>query len=253
MAFKVLILGGTSEARGLAERLAGDARYEVLLSFAGRTRSLQLPAAPYRVGGFGGAEGLAGFLRAESFDALVDATHAFAAQISRNAVAAAAASGRPLIRLAWPAWRAEPGDRWIDVPDMAAAAAAIGGEPRRVFLTIGRLEVGAFRAAAQHDYLIRAVDEFDPELPRARVMTARGPFALEAELALMRRERIEVLVSKNAGTPTTYAKILAARRLQLPVVMIQPPQLPAAMSAGSAQEIADWLAAHVPSAIQRGE
>ena len=253
MAFKVLILGGTSEARALAERLTGDARYEVLLSFAGRTRSLQLPAAPYRVGGFGGAEGLAAFLREQGFHALVDATHAFAAQMSRNAVAAAAASGIAFVRLGWPAWRAEPGDRWIDVLDMPSAAAAIGGEPQRVFLTIGRLEVAAFRSAPQHDYLIRAVDDFDPELPRARVLTARGPFALEAELELMQRERIEVVVSKNAGTPSTYAKIVAARRLDLPVIMLQPPQLPAAASAGSAEEIAAWLAAHVPSEIQRGE
>lgn len=255
MAFKILILGGTSEARALAERLARDDRYAVLLSFAGRTRSLQLPNAPHRVGGFGGAEGLAAFLAREGFRALVDATHAFAAQMSANAVRGAALAGLPLMRLEQPAWRKQPEDQWTEVSNMPAAAAAIGGEPKRVFSSVGRLEVAAFRAAPQHDYLIRAVDLFDPGLPRARVIAARGPFALADELALLQRERIELIVSKNSGTPSTYAKIEAARTLGLPVIMLQPPQLPAANTAASIDEIARWLGAlaHAPSAIQRGE
>jgi precorrin-6A/cobalt-precorrin-6A reductase len=228
MSFGVLILGGTSEARLLAEALARDPRFAILLSFAGRTESLVRPDVPHRVGGFGGPEGLSAFLRAGGYRALIDATHAFAAQISRNAAHAAQASGLPLLRLVRPPWQSVAGDLWREVSDMQAAARALGESARRVFLSIGRLEVEAFCAAPQHDYLLRAVEPFAPPagLFRARVIAARGPFALADERALFERERIECLVSKNAGTPSTYAKIEAARALGLPVVMVRRPALP---------------------------
>lgn len=248
-------MGGTSAGRELAEQLAQAEGYAALLSFAGRTRSLQRPSTPHRIGGFGGAQGLAEFLQRGAFAALVDTTHPFAAQISANAVAAAASTGTPLIRLARQAWAAEAGDRWREVPDMAAAAAALAGPPQRVFLSVGRLEIAAFRAVPQHEYLIRAVDDFDPELPRARVIAERGPFALEAERALLERERCAVLVSKNSGTPATYAKIAAARELGLPVIMVQQPALPEALEAPSLQVIRVWLEAlraHGASSMRRG-
>jgi precorrin-6A/cobalt-precorrin-6A reductase len=246
MSLNVLILGGTTEGRVLGEQLAGDARFQTTLSFAGRTRSPQLPETPHRVGGFGGVAGLIEYLQRERIAALVDATHPFAAQMSTHAVLAAGATGVPLLRLERAAWRARPGDQFIEVADMHAAAFAIGVMPRRVFLSVGRLEVAAFAAAPQHAYLIRAVDAFDPQqngLPHARVIAARGPFDLAQERALLERERIEVVVSKNSGTPATYAKIEAARALQLPVIMLARPPLPAATCAASIAEVATWLAA----------
>jgi len=246
------VLGGTTEARLLADRLAGDARFNVLLSFAGRTENLLLPATKYRVGGFGGASGLAAFLEREGFHALVDATHPFADEISTNAVEATQSREIPMIRLERPAWQSQPGDRFVSAPHMMAAARAIGAEPRRVFLTIGRQEVGAFKAAPQHDYLIRAINAFDPELPRARLILERGPFALGAELALLEKERIEVIVSKNSGTNATYAKIVAARQLGLPVIMVERPRLPAAPLAHSLDQLANWLDELHQASVRRG-
>lgn len=243
MSFGVLILGGTSEARLLAEALAHDGRFAALLSFAGRTESLVRPGVPHRVGGFGGAEGLSAFLRAGGYRALIDASHAFAAQISRNAVYAAHATGLPFLRLVCAPWQAREGDLWREVPDMQAAARALGDRSRRVFLSIGRLEVDAFCAAPQHDFLLRAVEPFPlPKgLSRARLIAARGPFSLAEERALLERERIELLVSKNAGTPSTYAKIEAARALGLPVVMVQRPALPPAPELNSHEAALAWL------------
>lgn len=241
MAFRVVILGGTSEGRLLAEQLAGDDRFAAVLSFAGRTRSLQPPRAPYRVGGFGGVPGLIEYLQAERCAALVDATHPFAAQMSHHAAQAAQATGTPLLRVECPPWQRVAGDRWVDVPDMAAAAAALGERPLRVFSSVGRLEVEAFRAAPHHDYLLRAVDEFEPGLPRARVLAARGPFEQAGERALFLRERIDILVSKNAGTAATYAKLEAARALQLPVLMVARPVLPLVPTVSTAESALSWL------------
>jgi precorrin-6A/cobalt-precorrin-6A reductase len=256
MAFNVLILGGTSEGRVLAERLTGAQRYRALLSLAGRTRSLQRPSTPHRIGGFGGPDGLAEFLVRERIDALVDTTHPFAAKISRNAVHAASTTGTPLIRYARCAWQPTPQDRWQEVSDMHAAAAALGSAARRVFLSVGRLEVEAFCSAPQHDYLIRAIDLFETTLPCARVFAARGPFEFAAERALLEREQIQVVVSKNSGTDATYAKIAAARALQLPVVMVRQPVLPAAAEVPSLDAITTWLeelAHHGASSMRRGE
>jgi precorrin-6A/cobalt-precorrin-6A reductase len=246
----VLILGGTSAGRQLAELLALDERYASVVSFAGRTRELRLPETPHRIGGFGGVSGLASHLRERRVDALVDATHPFAVQISENAVRAAQLTGTPLMRLARSAWQRHPDDRWREVDDMAAAAAALGVQPRQVFLSIGRLEIAAFRVAPQHAYLIRAVDVFEPPLPRARVLAARGPFELAAERALLESEGIEVIVSKNSGTDATYAKIVAARLLGLPVIMLRQPTLAPAPEARSLAELRAWLSTLAPLAHQ---
>jgi precorrin-6A/cobalt-precorrin-6A reductase len=223
------------------------------LSFAGRTERVADPGVPYRVGGFGGVAGLVSHLGQEDYHVLVDATHPFAAQMSWHAARAAELAGTPLLRLERPAWPAAPGDRWTLAAGMAEAAEALGVVPRRVFLGIGRLEVGAFLASPAHDYLIRAVDPFVPPLPRARVIAARGPFERVDERALFERERIEVVVSKNAGTPSTYAKIEAARELGLPVIMVARPSLPPVDTAASVEAALGWLSArHGASSMQRG-
>ncbi len=220
---KVLVLGGTSEARGLAALLAACSGVEAVMSLAGRTSAPAPQPIPVRVGGFGGAEGLAHYLDEQRIDVLVDATHPFAANISRNAEIAAAALDIPLVILSRLAWTRDPQDRWVEVPDMVAAAETLGQEPRRVFLAIGRLQLAAFRAAPQHFYLIRSIDPMKCDLPHYRVILARGPFDADAEERLLIDERIDVIIAKNSGAPAVFGKILAARRLGLPVVMVARP------------------------------
>lgn len=224
---RVLLLGGTAEASKLASLLAGRDDISAIVSFAGRTREPRAPQIPYRIGGFGGVVGLAAYLEAERIDVLIDATHPFAEQMSRHAVLAADLAKIPLVVLSRPAWREDAADRWIKVEDMAAAAAALGRDPKRVFLTVGRLQIEAFAAAPQHFYLIRVIEPPvpPPGLPRHRVILGRGPFTTEAEEKLLREESIEMIVSKNSGGEATFAKLLAARALRLPVVMVtRPPQ-----------------------------
>jgi precorrin-6A/cobalt-precorrin-6A reductase len=223
---RVLLLGGTMEASNLASLLAGQSDISAVLSFAGRTKSPRAVAIPTRTGGFGGVEGLTAYLKAEQVDVLIDATHPFAEQISRHAAIAASRANIPLVRLSRPAWRPEASDRWTDVADMAAAAAALGRDPKRVFLTVGRLQIETFAAAPQHFYLVRAIEPLvpAPSLRYHHVILGRGPFAVEAEEKLLREESIEMIVSKNSGAATTFAKLLAARNLGLPVVMVARPQ-----------------------------
>ncbi len=222
---RALILGGTREARDFAQRVALEPRMEAILSLAGRTGAPLPQGLPTRIGGFGGVDGLIRYLVENRIDRVVDATHPFAARISANARAACAALGLPLAALSRPPWSRQPGDRWIEVEDNDAAARALGTAPRRVFLTIGRQGTAAFRAAPQHDYLIRAIEEPQPgELPpNAHLILSRGPFTQDDEIALMQERRIEVVVSKNSGGPLTYAKIEAARALALAVVMVTQP------------------------------
>ena len=178
---------------------------------------------PVRTGGFGGGAGLQAYLVKEAVDLLVDVTHPFAKRISANARAASAAAGVPLLRLERLGWEEVEGDRWTRVASIAEAVTALGEAPRRVFLAIGRQEAKAFDAAPQHHYLVRSVDPVDPPLvaPHVDHLLARGPFAIEAEEGLLRDRRIEVVVSKNSGGEATYGKIAAARRLGLPVVLVE--------------------------------
>ena len=182
---------------------------------------------------------------------LADATHPFARRISANAALASADAGVPLVVLSRPPWTALPGDRWTRVADMAAAAAAIGGPPRRVFLAIGRQEVAAFRAAPQHRYLVRSIEAVAPgDLPPgAAAILARGPFAEADERRLLEAQRIEVVVAKNSGGDAGYGKIAAARALGLPVVLIDRPAVSGA--AASVDEAVARLAHLAPAA--RGE
>jgi precorrin-6A/cobalt-precorrin-6A reductase len=240
---RVLILGGTTEASGLAHRLAADPRFETTLSLAGRTSNPRTQPVRTRTGGFGGADRLAAWLAQESVEAVIDATHPYADQISCNAVAACGRLAIPLATILRPAWQPEPGDQWLTVPSAEAAADALGPEPRRVFLSLGRLELGAFASSPHHHYLARMIDA--PEgvvLPRdIRLRFDRGPFDEPAETALLMSEKIDVLVSKNSGGPATYAKITAARKLGVPVVMIARPHKSHGHVVDTAEAAAKWL------------
>ncbi|MEP9369130.1 cobalt-precorrin-6A reductase [Xanthobacter sp. VNH20] len=253
----VLILGGTRDARQLAARLADRDDLSVLLSLAGRTENPAPQPVPVRSGGFGGAEGLADFLRAQGTSAVIDATHPYAAHISRNAALACAATDVPLLALGRPAWEAQAGDRWHEVKDVAAAANALGTAPRRVFLALGRNEVRAFEAAPQHAYLVRSVDPITPPLavPDAEYVLARGPFSEADDRALLARHGIEIIVAKNSGGSATYGKIAAARALGIEVVMLRRPPVQDVPRVSDADAALAWLDAclHPAARAERGE
>jgi precorrin-6A/cobalt-precorrin-6A reductase len=240
---RVLILGGTTEASALAALIAGDARIDAILSLAGRTAAPRAQPIATRTGGFGGADALAQWLCDEKIDAVIDATHPYADRISANAVSACGQAHVPLASIVRPAWQAVPGDRWQDVPDTGAAAAALGRTPRRVFLSLGRQELAAFAGEPQHHYLARSVDlpQGIALPPDIRFILARGPFDRLAEERLLADEKVEVIVSKNSGGNAIYPKIAAARTLGLPVVMIARPHKPAGHPVTSAEEALAWL------------
>jgi precorrin-6A/cobalt-precorrin-6A reductase len=240
---RILILGGTTEASALAKLLEGDPRFTPILSLAGRTKTPATPGIAVRIGGFGGADGLAQWLAQSEIEAVIDATHPFAAQISANASAATAETGIPLCTIIRPPWQPVAGDRWLIVKTMEEAAGALGEAPRRVFLSIGRQTVGAFARAPQHTYLARLIEPPDtaPLPPRLTLLQHRGPFDLASETALLRNEHIDVVVSKNSGGSATYAKIEAARTLGLPVVMIERPDKAGPTLVYDAEEAFDWL------------
>ena len=238
---RLLLLGGTSEASELARRLSARGDIEATLSLAGRTSRPAVSPLPTRIGGFGGVEGLARYLRDKGIGAVIDATHPFAAQMSANAVAACAETGVALAVLTRPPWRPEAGDRWREVGDAAEAAQALGDTPRRVLLTVGRLSAGAFRAAPQHHYVLRSIDAPDDLPPDAELVLARPPFSLADERELMTSRRIDIVVSKNAGGDATRAKLDAARELRLPVVMIRRPPLGAATTFYDVESTLRWI------------
>ncbi len=243
---RILILGGTTQASQLARVLATRDDIKPLLSLAGRTQNPLPVSIPSRTGGVGGVEGLVAFLRMERIEALIDATHPFAAQMSAHAREACRQTSVPLLLFSRPAWTAGEGDDWTEVASMEDAVVALGENPRRVFLTQGRLQLAAFAAAPQHFYLVRAIDE--PVelalLPNHKFVSARGPFELEDELALMREEGIEILVSKNSGGDATSAKLLAARKLHIPVVLVARPATGDATEASQLAEVLRWIESH---------
>ena len=251
---RILILGGTLEARRLAERLRGRADAAITLSLAGRTATPAAQPVPVRIGGFGGAEGLAAYLRAERIAALIDATHPYAATISDNAARAAATAGVRLLALRRPPWQPTARDRWTEVTDVSSAVRALGSAPRRVFLALGRKELAPFVSAPRHRYLVRSVDPVDPPLavPHATYLVARGPFAEAAERQLLLAHGIEAIVSKNSGGEATYGKIAAARALGIEILMLRRPQLPAVPNVASVEEAAAWLDHALASVAARG-
>lgn len=238
---RILLLGGTTEASLLARALAG-AGLDAVFSYAGRTAAPLAQPLPTRVGGFGGVAGLVAYLRAEGISHVVDATHPFAAQMTRNAVAACGIAGVPLLGFERPAWQAGEGDDWLAVPDLACAVAALPAAPARVFLAIGKQHLAGFAARPQHHYLLRLVDApGDVPLPRAEVVVARGPFTVEGDTALMQTHRITHVVAKNSGGSGARAKLDAARLLRLPVILIERPQVPARPVAASVAGVMAWL------------
>jgi precorrin-6A/cobalt-precorrin-6A reductase len=222
----LLILGGTGEARTLAAAAVVHGGRRVISSLAGRVSQPLLPAGEVRLGGFGGPDGLAAWLRAEAVTAVVDATHPFAARISASAFVATATAGVPLLVLRRPGWQAQPGDDWTRVPDVPAAAAALEHRDGPVFLTTGRGGLAHF-ADLPHRFVIRTVDPPDPPLPADHVLIgSRGPYRLEGERAVLAEHGIRVLVTKDSGGEMTTAKLTAAREAGVPVVMVDRPALP---------------------------
>lgn len=251
---RILILGGTTEARLLGERLAKRPQLQVTLSLAGRTASPVAHAVPVRIGGFGGPGGLADYLRRERIDALIDATHPFAAAISANAAAAARQAGVRLIALRRPPWAAVAGDRWIEADGVDAAVTAIGEQPRRVFVALGRNELGPFLRAPQHFYVVRSVDPVSPPLPLPDVayITERGPFSEAHDAALMTRHRVELVIAKNSGGSAAYGKIAAARARGIAVIMLRRPAPGNAPAVETVDDAVAWLDHAPASSAARG-
>jgi precorrin-6A/cobalt-precorrin-6A reductase len=237
----ILILGGTTEARALAGLLHGEVR--VTSSLAGRVASPRLPPGEVRIGGFGGAEGLATWLREHAVDSVIDATHPFAERISFNAARAAATAHVPLLALRRPGWVPGEGDDWREVGSLEEAATALDGLGDRVFLTTGRMGLAAFAACPQW-FLVRSVDAPDAPMPaRTEILLDRGPFTLDGERGILARHRIDVLVTKDSGGAATSPKLTAAREAGLPVVVVHRPPVPEGVPvAATPEEAAAWAA-----------
>jgi precorrin-6A/cobalt-precorrin-6A reductase len=244
---RVLVLAGTTEASTLAERLAA-AGVDVTSSLAGVTTHPRPRPGRVRVGGFGGAVGLAEFLRVERVDALIDATHPFAAQMPFNAATAAGAAGVPRCRVLRPAWVAGADDRWMPVPTLDAAREAVRRlGARRVLLTVGRQSARAFADGVDVTLVVRAIEPPTDLPPSAHVVLDRGPFDLDAERRLLAEHRIDALVTKNSGGDATSAKLVAARLAGIPVVMVERPPQPAGPVARTVDEALSWLRSCVPT------
>jgi len=235
---RVLILGGTTEARSLAERLAGRADVDVVSSLAGRVARPRRPAGQVRVGGFGGQAEMASWLEAHGIRAVT---------ISRNAAAAAATSHVPLLALRRPPWVPGDGDRWhlaASLEEVAPMLAALGS---RHFLTVGRQGVSWFAGVSDAWFLVRSVDPpQEPMPPHRELLLDRGPYSLAGEIALIRAHRIDTVITKNSGGEATAAKLVAARELGLPVVMVQRPEVPGGISAvADVESVEVWLDAQI--------
>jgi precorrin-6A/cobalt-precorrin-6A reductase len=243
---RILILGGTSEAMALARVLAERPEIVAVMSLAGRTGHPVLPPIAHRIGGFGGIDGLAAYLEEQPIAAVIDATHPFAAQMTRNAAEACERLGVPRLVFTRPAWRPSEGDQWICVTDTDAAVDALGDVPRKVFLTVGRLSLPAFKRAPQHHYVMRSIDapEEADRPPQMELILARGPYDVSAERDLMATHGIDVVVTKNSGGNATDAKLAAARELGLAVIMIERPELPKSRLVYSLDEVMTFIEAH---------
>ncbi|HLZ06007.1 MAG TPA: cobalt-precorrin-6A reductase [Bradyrhizobium sp.] len=239
---RALILGGTGDANQLADALACE-KIDAIYSYAGRTQIPLGHSLPMRIGGFGGAAGLADFLLKERITHVIDATHPFAVEMSRHAVEACTLTGVPLVALERAPWTRMDGDNWIEVTDINAAVAVLPERRARVFLAIGRQHIAPFAAKPQHAYMLRFVDAPDRELPLpdAEIIVSRGPFTLQSDRELMRGRGIEWLVARNSGGYGARAKIDAARELGLPVIMIARPALPERKRVESVEAALAWL------------
>ena len=238
---RILILGGTGEARQLAVQLDRDG-LAVTTSLAGRLAAPRLPAGEVRIGGFGGADALATWLGAHEVAAVIDATHPFATRISEAAATACESVSVPYLRLERPGWTEQPGDRWHRVSDLAGAASLVPGLGQRVLLAIGRQGVSAFARIEAAWFLIRCIEPPAPPMPpHHQLLLDRGPFALAGELALIDAHRIDLLVTKDSGGPQTEAKLAAARARGLPVIIVRRPARPGSQSVADVQEAVAWM------------
>ncbi len=245
MTANLLVLGGTTEATDLCLRLA-ETGVRAVLSLAGRVERPKRQPLPMRLGGFGGVEGLHRYLLEEQITHVIDATHPFAAQMSHNAVTACDRANVPLVALTRTPWHREPGDTWQTVPDIAGASAALDRPPSRVLLAVGRMHLRDFATQPQHHYVLRIVDPPTAPLPLpdTEVILDRGPFSIKGDTALMQDHRIEIVVSKNSGGTGAIAKIIAARNLGLPVIMIDRPKMPPRAEVHDVDAVMEWLAHH---------
>ncbi len=238
---RILILGGTGEARLLADRLVGDG-YEAILSLAGRTAAPSASAAQMRSGGFGGVAGLGTYLRAENIAVCIDATHPFAVRMSANAVLACTHANVPRAAFVRPEWQPVDGDRWLFVDDVAATVRLLPAMGRRVFVAFA--DGLAPLAALALDFLVRRAEPGPVDLPGARVVVMRGPFEREAERRFLKSEAIEVILAKASGGDSARAKLDAARNLGLPVVLLRRPSPPPGPTVASIADAVAWLATH---------
>ncbi len=237
----ILLLGGTAEARALAEALHEE-DVRVVSSLAGRVARPRLPVGEVRIGGFGGPQALARWLAENEIDGVIDATHPFAERISTSAAAACEAAGVPLLRLERPGWTAQEGDRWQWVDDLVEVAAAVPALGSRVLLTTGRQGLAAFAGDDTSWYLIRCVDPPDVALPaRHTLRLDRGPYTLEGELALVDEHAIDLLVTKDSGGSLTDAKLAAARRRRMPVIVVRRPRRPGVPTVATVPAAAAWV------------
>ena len=254
MGLRILVLGGSTEAFGLARRLDQLDGYEVITSLAGRTaRPAEVPGT-LRLGGFGGTDGLARWIEDERIAAVVDATHPFTRVMPWHAAEASAATGRPRLRLRRPGWLPEAGDRWTVVADLAGAAKVLRSRgARRVFLTTGRTELQPFAPLSDTWFLVRSIEPPDPlPLARAEVLLDRGPFELAGERRLLATHSIDALVTKNSGGSAAAAKLVAARLAGVPVVMVARPPAPPGALARSVEEALAWCEALAPAGQLEG-
>ena len=245
----VLVLGGTGEARALAAALHGSASGDgvrVISTLAGRVADPRLPEGEVRVGGFGGPEGLATYIREQHVDAVVDATHPFAERMSWSAFAACAQTATPLLRLDRPPFARDPAIDWREVATLAGAATLLPAAGRRVFLTTGRQGLAAFARVSDAFFLVRCVDAPDPEAlpPEHELLLDRGPFTLAGELELIDRHALDVLVTKDSGGAMTQAKLDAARERRLPVIVVARPPRPDAETVQTVEQALAWLRDH---------
>jgi precorrin-6A/cobalt-precorrin-6A reductase len=236
---RVLLLGGTGEARALAKAL--HPHTDIISSLAGRVPDPALPVGPVHIGGFGGVDGLRRWLQDERIDAVVDATHPFAATMTAHAADVCGELEIPHLILARPAW--DPGTAIVVESDAHAAQTVAQQGYSRIFLTTGRSGARAF-AGSDAWFLIRAVTEPDSSsLPRHhQLVLSRGPYHYDDEFTLLREHRIDALVTKNSGGEMTRAKLDAAAALDVSVVMVARPPLPAdVQTVGTVPEAAEWV------------